>query len=60
MVLVTEEFVEPAEAVSRASGMPGVPVIVLPHPMAGSGKQNLKDVAAKFTPRILDVLKGGS
>lgn len=57
-MLVTEQFIEPAAAVARAAGMPGIPVIALPHPMAGTGADHLGLVAAKVAPLVVNALKG--
>ena len=56
VALVTEEFVPQSVFVARASGMPDIPRIVLPHPVAGSGRANLRAVAEKYLDAMLGAL----
>lgn len=57
-VLVTEEFEEEARFVGRACGMPGVPMIVLPHPVAGMPAQFQEAIAERVAPECLGLLEG--
>jgi hypothetical protein len=58
VALVTEDFWPQGNFVARAFGMPEVPRVVLPHPVAGSGDEAMKQVAAAIAPRILASLRG--
>jgi hypothetical protein len=58
VTLVTEDFWPQGNFVSRAFGMPEVPRVELPHPVAGSGDEAMKRVAAAIAPRILASLRG--
>ncbi len=57
VALVTDEFWPQGDFVATALGMPDVPRIRLPHPLAGSGEANLRLVAEEITPQILDEFK---
>ncbi len=56
--LVTTAFVAQADFVARAAGMPDVPRVVLPHPLAGTGPAHLREVAADIAVDILAGLRG--
>ncbi len=56
VALVTEEFVPQSVFVAQASGMPDVPRVILPHPVAGSGRANLRVVAEKYLDAMLIAL----
>ena len=58
VALVTEEFWAQGDFVARASGMPDIPRIQLPHPVAGAGATVMERVAADSVPAILDALHG--
>ncbi len=58
VALVTEEFWPQGDFVSRSLGMPDVPRIRLPHPVAGTGEANLKRIAGELAPAILAALEG--
>jgi hypothetical protein len=60
VALVTEEFTEQGDFVARSVGMPDVPRLELPHPLAGSGAKNLTRVASQFAPRIIELLRGSA
>jgi hypothetical protein len=45
VALVTEVFREHGAFIATAAGMPDVPVIVVPHPIAGTGTENMRRVA---------------
>ena len=57
--LVTTAFETQADFVALASGMPGVPRVVLPHPIAGSGPANMQQVADEFGPAMVSALRDG-
>ena len=54
--LVTEEFWEQGNFVARSLGMPDVPRVQLPHPIAGTGEENIRRVAEDVVDQILDSL----
>ena len=54
--LVTEEFWEQGKFVARSLGMPDVPRVQLPHPIAGTGEENIRQVAEGVVDQILDSL----
>ncbi len=58
MALVTTEFWAQGDFIARSVGMPDIPRVQLPHPVAGSGTKNMTMVAAHILPGILDSLNG--
>jgi hypothetical protein len=58
VALVTEEFWPQGNFIAASLGMPDVPRVRLPHPVAGSGEDNLRRVAQAVAPAILDALGG--
>ena len=57
VALVTEEFWSQGDFVAQSLGMPGVPRIKLPHPVAGSGMANMRKVAEAIAPLVIDALE---
>lgn len=57
VALVTEEFWPQGDFVARSLGMPDVPRVKLPHPVAGTGKDNMRRVAEMVAPRIIEALE---
>ena len=57
VALVTEEFWSQGDFVAQSLGMPGVPRVKLPHPVAGTGVANMREVAALIAPRVLSALE---
>ncbi len=60
VALVTEAFWDQGDFVARSVGMPDVPRVRLPHPVAGTGAANMAVVADDMTPLILEQLAGRS
>ena len=58
VALVTEEFWAQGDFVAQSLGMPGVPRIKLPHPVAGSGVANMRKVAESIAPMVISALEG--
>jgi hypothetical protein len=58
VALVTEDFWPQGDFVAQSLGMPEVPRIRLPHPVAGTGAENLRKVAEQITPLIVNALEG--
>ncbi len=59
VALVTEEFWPQGDFVARSLGMPGVPRVKLPHPVAGTGEANMREVAMSVAPQVIVALEGG-
>ena len=57
VALVTDEFWPQGEFVADSFGMPDVPRVRLPHPVAGTGEQSLRKIAEQVVPAILAALK---
>ena len=57
--LLTDKFSDQADFVSRAAGMPDMPRVILPHPVAGSGFERIRQVAGDIIEQVVTSLKGG-
>jgi hypothetical protein len=60
VALVTEEFWSQGDFVAQSLGMPGIPRIRLPHPVAGTGMANMREVAESIAPAVISALEGNS
>ena len=58
VALVTEPFWEQGELIALSNGMPDVPRLRLPHPVAGSGTEAMARLADALAPRIIAALRG--
>ena len=58
IALVTDDFWAQGDFVARSVGMPDVPRVRLPHPVAGTGVERMAEVADAVAPRILEALRG--
>ena len=58
MALVTEEFWSQGDFVASSLGMPDLPRVLLPHPVAGTGRENMRKVAQSIAPAVLAALAG--
>ena len=56
VALVTTAFQAQGDFVARSLGMPDIPRVILPHPVAGTGKANLRAVAEKVIDEVLAAL----
>jgi hypothetical protein len=56
--LVTEKFWDAAGFVARSVGMPDVPRVRLPHPVAGTGKVRIGEIAQGAAGDVLQAWKG--
>jgi len=56
VALVTDEFWPQGDFVADSFGMPGVPRVRLPHPVAGTGEASLRAIAEQIVPAILSAL----
>ncbi len=58
VALVTEEFWAQGDFVAGAAGMPDLPRQQLPHPVAGSGRQAMADLADRIADDLIGRLRG--
>ena len=58
VALVTEPFWQQGDLIALSNGMPDVPRLRLPHPVAGSGAEAMAGLATTLAPRIVAVLRG--
>ena len=54
VALVTKDFWAQGDFVAQSLGMPGVPRVRLPHPIAGTGEARMAEVAELFVDEIVD------
>jgi hypothetical protein len=59
VALVTEKFMDEANFVSRAAGIPGVPFVFLPHPTAGRELPYQRELGRAIAPLIVAALTQG-
>ena len=57
MALVTEEFWPQGDFVASSLGMPGVPRVQLPHPVAGTGSETMREIAEAVAPAVIAALE---
>ena len=60
VTLVTDDFLEQGNFIARSVGMPAIPRIRLPHPVAGTGAEAITRVARDIQPEILAAFQGTS
>jgi hypothetical protein len=60
VALVTEKFWPQGDFVARSLGMPDVPRVRLPHPVAGTGAESMQRIAESVVAAVLDALRGRS
>ena len=58
MALVTEVFKAQGDFIANASGMPEIPRVILPHPVAGTGERVMGEIAAGIVDEICACLAG--
>lgn len=58
MALVTDDFWAQGDFVARSVGLPDLPRVRLPHPVAGTGGAAMARVAEDVAPAIVDALAG--
>jgi hypothetical protein len=56
VAVITEPFVQTADAMARLAGMPGYAVAVLPHPFGSLGEAEVAAHAERILPRIETLL----
>ena len=59
VALVTSKFWPQGDFVARAEGMPAVPRVRLPHPVAGTGKAAMQALANDISTEVLRRLAEG-
>ena len=57
VALVTEDFWPQGNFTAESLGMPSVPRVKLPHPLAGTGQSHLEEAAKRLAPQIIEQLK---
>ncbi len=60
VALVTEPFWQQGDLIAVSNGMPDIPRVRLPHPVAGSGAVAMAQLAEQIAPRLIAVLRGES
>ncbi len=58
VALVTEQFWPQGDFVASSNGMPDVPRLRLPHPVAGSGHDAMGALAERIAGRLVAILRG--
>ena len=58
VALVTTDFWPQGDFVARSVGMPDVPRVELPHPVASTGKAHMREVAEQIRDALLRALTG--
>lgn len=58
VALVTEEFRAQGDFIATSFGMPDIPRVQLPHPVAGTGIDNHRLVAEKIAAELVAALEG--
>jgi hypothetical protein len=56
VALVTEAFWPQGDFVAESFGMPDIPRLKLPHPVAGTGQQKMREVADALVNQMLGAL----
>ena len=56
LALVTEAFWPQGDFVANSLGMPDIPRLKLPHPIAGTGQERMLQVAEMLTDSMLEAL----
>jgi hypothetical protein len=59
VAFVTTEFWPQGNFVASAEGMPAVPRVELPHPVAGTGRTAMAALAARISEEVLRRLAEG-
>ena len=60
MALVTKDFWPQGDFVASAFGMPDIPRVQLPHPVAGTGIENMRLVAEKVADEVIAALEAST
>jgi hypothetical protein len=54
--IITDRFVQSAQAMSQVSGMPGFPLAVIPHPISNNDDAVLRAKAAEAVQQCVAIL----
>jgi hypothetical protein len=57
VALVTEEFWPQGDFVAQSLGMPDVPRVKLPHPVAGTGTESMRRIAESVASAVIAALE---
>jgi hypothetical protein len=57
VAIITEEFVTHAQNIARTLGHNALRMLVLPYPLEGKAPEELDEIADRFYPKFLDLLK---
>ena len=57
VALVTEEFWAQGDFIASSFGMPDIPRVQLPHPVAGTGPDSHRVIAEKVAAEIVEALE---
>lgn len=57
VALVTDKFWPQGDFVANSLGMPDIPRVRLPHPVAGTGAESMQRIAESIVPAILAALR---
>ncbi len=57
VALVTEDFWPQGDFVAHSFGMPDVPRVQLPHPVAGTGVETMRLIADKVVAEVIAALE---
>jgi hypothetical protein len=60
IAFVTADFWKQGDFVAKAQGMPDIPRIKLPHPVAGTGQEAMAKLAEDIMANVLTQLKNGA
>lgn len=55
-VICSDEFAPLGRAESRALGIPGLPIAVIPHPLAGNGPEEVRRKAVAVADEVMAIL----
>jgi hypothetical protein len=58
VALVSSEFWQQGDFVARSAGMPDVPRVRFPHPVAGTSRQHMSEVARGIAAEVVAALGG--
>jgi hypothetical protein len=59
VAFVTSKFRPQGEFVARAEGMPDVPQVIVPHPVAGTGSAAMAELARAIAADVVARLREG-
>ena len=58
VAFVTSKFEPQGNFVARAEGMPDIPRVIVPHPVAGTGPDAMAQLAEAISDEVIDRLRG--